>query len=71
MKKANYPFRISYKDFIVMRLVADGNTALQISDKLGLSQGAIKSQITTLRKAFNCKNITHLSSTLLRKHFIN
>jgi DNA-binding CsgD family transcriptional regulator len=71
MKKTQYPFQISYKNFLIMRLVSKGDTSLQISKKLGLSQIAVKYQIVLLRKKFNCKNITHLTSTLLRQHLIN
>jgi DNA-binding CsgD family transcriptional regulator len=71
MKKTQDPFQISYKSFLIMRLVSKGDTSLQISKKLGLSQSAIKYQIVLLRKKFNSKNITHLTSTLLRQHLIN
>ena len=71
MKKTQYPFQISYKNFLIMRLVSKGDTSLQISKKLGVSQRAVKYQIVLLRKKFNSKNITDLTSTLLRQHLIN
>ena len=71
MKKTQFRFQISYKNFLIMRLVSKGDTSLQISKKLVLSERAVKYQIVLLRKKFNSKNITQLTSTLLRQHVIN
>ncbi|MBA2561342.1 MAG: hypothetical protein H0V14_00245 [Chitinophagaceae bacterium] len=69
-EKTKISFRISWKDVIIMRLVADGHTSLQISDKLGLSERRIQHRILRLRRELNCKNITHLAITLLRENII-
>ena len=64
------PLTISLKDIIIMQLVADGFTALQISDKIGVNERTIEHRILRLRKELNCKSITHLAITLLRANLI-
>lgn len=66
----NIPLTISKKDIIIMQLVADGFTALQICDKTGENVRTIEHRILRLRKELNCKSITHLAITLLRANLI-
>ena len=58
------------KDIIIMQLVADGFTLLQIADKIGLCNRTVEQRILRLRKKLNCKNITHLAIMLLRAKVI-
>lgn len=58
--------KINEKDIIIMQLVADGHTALEISEKTGASSKTIEKHVLSLKKDLNCKSITHLAITLLR-----
>lgn len=62
--------RITDKDKIIMQMIADGSTALEVSEKTGASERTIEARILILKKRWDCKNTTHLSVTLLRAKII-
>src|ERR1700712_3544253 len=47
---------LTAKDIIIMQLVADGFTAMEIADKLGLSNRTVEHRILDLRKKLRCKS---------------
>lgn len=53
-----------------MQMIADGDTALDVSVKTGASERTIEARILILKKRWNCKNTTHLAATLLRAKII-
>ncbi len=62
--------QITPRDKRIMQFVANGFTALQIADKIGLSKKTVEHRILILRKKLNSKSITHLAITLLRAKVI-
>ena len=57
---------ISEKDIIIMQMVADGFTALEIADKTWLSERTVEGRVYRLKTRFKAKTLTHLAIILIR-----
>ena len=55
----------------VAKLIADGLTAAQISQKLGITKKTVEKHLEILRAAYMAKNAPHLIAILFRTKIID
>ena len=64
------PVRLSSREQVVLRLIADGATNKLIADELGISVQGVKHHVANLLKQLNCARRTEVASTAMRRAFV-
>jgi DNA-binding CsgD family transcriptional regulator len=59
-----------FRDHTILRLLAQGMTAKQVGEQVGLSEGHVNTRIYAMRQEFGARNVTHLVALAIQEGVI-